>query len=999
MPSARQPNASPSLKNFAALAKTYALVPVTRTVTADLETPVSAFLRVAAEEPEAFLLESVEGGEHVGRYTFIGIRPYRRITARGRNITVAEGRKRRSFQGDIFAELKSALEDISIARLPGLPPFTAGAVGFFSYDVVRQIETLPTLAADELHAPDAHLMFFDEVLAFDHVKKAIHLIVTAGARQPITTASYADCTRRLDRLERLLQAAIPAQRKPKKPAGPLKLKPRTKPAQFLKSVDAVKEYVRAGDIFQCVLSQRFDCTPSVDPFSIYRSLRIINPSPFMYFLRFNDAAKPSPQHIVGSSPELLVRVKTIGDTRRVEYRPIAGSRPRGVDEASDRALEADLRTDSKEVAEHIMLVDLGRNDVGRVSEFGTVKVNDLMFVERYSHIMHLVSALEGTLKAGLSPLDAFRACFPAGTLSGAPQNPRHGNHRRARTCSPRRLRRRHRLRRLLRQLRLLHRHPHPLHGRPRRPHPIRRRHRRRLRPRKGTRRVPQQGRRRSPSHRTRPPDVTPVCHRTETRLPEASPKNPRISPRAATMLLATMSTSRRALTPVLAFVAAVLLLWPALANHYPLLFPDTLDYLQQGRPVLNALLHANHAPFHGMRSAIYALAIYPFHLNRTPWPILLVHAAVVSYLVYLTTRSVVPRNALRNTAFILAALGALTGISWYIVLLMPDILGGPLYLALYLLTFARPTLSRPEQGIVAALAILCATSHSTHLFLAIFLVTLFWLLKPALRILHRESFNPLPATAVVLAAILLQLAVNARLYGHASLERQPPPRTSKPACSPTAPPRSTSSSTAPTPPSPRSAPTSTIFPANDDDFLWSDTGIWSTASDTEQRELLHEERPLALAILRTHPYQQLKLSLANFGHQLLGFGLDDFDNNDYMQANLNAALANARRAYDRSLQARDATPWHIATILQNITVIAALLLLALIRPGTSRLRALTATILIVTVANAFLTGVFSEVDARYQARIVWLIPFAAALCLLHALTTRRTAIRNAAHPA
>jgi anthranilate synthase component 1 len=415
MPTRRpQPNASPSLKDFTALAKQYALVPVTRTVVADLETPVSAFLRVAAEEPEAFLLESVEGGEHVGRYTFIGIRPYRRITAHGRQLTFVEGSKRRTKEGDIFAELKQALATTSIAKLPGLPPFTAGAVGFFSYDVVRQIETLPTLAKDELHAPDAHLMFFDEVLAFDHVKKAIHLMVTAGARKSIDKASYADAVRRLDRLERVLTTTqIPKPRKPKT-LGPLKLTARTKPAQYMRAVDTVKEYIRAGDIFQCVLSQRFDCTPGVDPFNIYRSLRIINPSPYMYFLRFN-ADKPC--HIVGSSPELLVRV----NNGRIEYRPIAGSRPRGADEAADRAFEADLRADAKEVSEHVMLVDLGRNDVGRVSDYGTVKVTDLMFVERYSHIMHLVSALEGKLKPGLAPLDALRACFPAGTLSGAPK--------------------------------------------------------------------------------------------------------------------------------------------------------------------------------------------------------------------------------------------------------------------------------------------------------------------------------------------------------------------------------------------------------------------------------------------------------------------------------------------------------------------------------------------------------------------------------------------------
>ncbi|WP_158788851.1 anthranilate synthase component I [Granulicella sp. L46] len=411
---------TPTLREFQKLAREHSLVPVTRTVAADLETPVSAFLRVAAEEPEAFLLESVEGGEQVGRYTFIGIRPYKKMTAKGGRITVVEGRKRRTYEGDIFEELKAALEGERPAKVAGLPPFTAGAVGFFSYDVVRVIEKLPEIAKDELHVPDAHLMFFDEVLAFDHVKKAIHLMVTVGARGNVDAAGYRGAEKRLNRLEKMLSAAIVLPRRRKTVKGTLKLKARTKMGDYLKGVERVKEYIAAGDVFQCVLSQRFDCEPGVDPFEIYRSLRIVNPSPYMYFLKFGlegDKAKAREAHIVGSSPELLVRVHE----GKVEYRPIAGSRPRGKDEVADRALEADLRADAKEVAEHVMLVDLGRNDVGRVSEFGSVKVKDLMFVERYSHIMHLVSALEGKLRKGLAPIDAFRACFPAGTLSGAPK--------------------------------------------------------------------------------------------------------------------------------------------------------------------------------------------------------------------------------------------------------------------------------------------------------------------------------------------------------------------------------------------------------------------------------------------------------------------------------------------------------------------------------------------------------------------------------------------------
>jgi anthranilate synthase component 1 len=447
-------SALPSAHDFVKLSRQHTLVPVYRTLTADLETPVSAFLRVAQEEPEAFLLESVEGGEHVGRYTFIGIEPYKKIVSRGRSITVDEGGKHRNFEGDVFAELKRALGGHTPARLPGLPPFTAGAVGFFSYDVVRQIERLPSLATDELGVPDACLMFFDQVLAFDHVKKEIHLIVTADLTRDVapdkpgapsmrshrmggaahSAEAYAHAIKRLDRLEKRLARALPQPGKSRSSAKPgaLKLTARTAKATFLKSVLRAKEYIASGDVFQCVLSQRFDCVPGVDAFDVYRALRIVNPSPYMYFLRFGMApaaesakagkkagkkSKPAVAHIVGSSPELLVRVHG----RTVEYRPIAGTRPRSADEVEDRALEASLRADEKEVAEHVMLVDLGRNDVGRVSEYGSVKVKDLMFVERYSHVMHLVSSLEGKLKPELEAIDAFRACFPAGTLSGAPK--------------------------------------------------------------------------------------------------------------------------------------------------------------------------------------------------------------------------------------------------------------------------------------------------------------------------------------------------------------------------------------------------------------------------------------------------------------------------------------------------------------------------------------------------------------------------------------------------
>jgi anthranilate synthase component 1 len=297
--------------------------------------------------------------------------------------------------------------------------------------VVRQIERLPESTQDDLGMPDASLMFFDEVLAFDHVKKEILLIVTADVRKQKPVAAYEDALKRLNRLARRLARPLPSLRHKKVP-GKLQLEFKTKKKDFLKSVEQAKEYIAAGDIFQVVLSQRFDVEPEVDPFSVYRTLRIVNPSPYLYFLRFglnksraragkNGARGRNNQepdiHIVGSSPEMLVRVRG----QKVEYRPIAGTLPRGANEEEDLQLEHRLMHDEKERAEHVMLVDLGRNDVGRVSEYGTVQVKDLMFVERYSHVMHLVSSIEGKLRKDMTAVDAFRACFPAGTLSGAPK--------------------------------------------------------------------------------------------------------------------------------------------------------------------------------------------------------------------------------------------------------------------------------------------------------------------------------------------------------------------------------------------------------------------------------------------------------------------------------------------------------------------------------------------------------------------------------------------------
>ena len=415
----------PSRKDFVTLARKHTLVPVYRTLTADLETPVSAFLRAAWRERECFLLESVERGEQVGRYTFIGINPYKRIVARGRHIQITEAGRTTQIEGDIFQVLRDALGGHKPARISGLPPFTAGAVGFFAYDAVRQIERLPNRAKDELGVPDACLLFFDEVLAFDHVRKQIWMVATADVTLAKPDEAYADAVKRLEALETRLSRPLP-KLPPAKTAKAVPVRRRTQKKDFLAAVERTKEYIAAGDIFQAVLSQRLDVATGMDTFQVYRSLRTVNPSPYMYFLRFTPDGplgtakrlKPGKTvELAGSSPELLVRVHD----RNVEYRPIAGTRPRGGSEDEDLRLEDEMMHDDKERAEHVMLVDLGRNDVGRVSEFGSVKVDRLMFVERYSHVMHIVSTIEGKLRPDLTAVDALRACFPAGTLSGAPK--------------------------------------------------------------------------------------------------------------------------------------------------------------------------------------------------------------------------------------------------------------------------------------------------------------------------------------------------------------------------------------------------------------------------------------------------------------------------------------------------------------------------------------------------------------------------------------------------
>ena len=404
----------PDLKQFSRLAREATLIPVVKSVSADLLTPVSAFLAIAAKESHAFLLESVERGEQIGRYTFLGARPYMRVKAAKGTVEIERGRRRQVLKENIFAVVKRLLREHRPANVPGLPPFTAGAVGYFCYDVVRQLEKIGDHAKDDLSLPDAELMFFDRLLAFDHLRHQIHIVATADVSRESPRRAYDRALRDIASLERKLASGLSSalwRQSAEVKNGKLKIHAGTTPKNFVRSVERCKEYIAAGDIFQVVLSQRLDFVPEVAPFDLYRALRQINPSPYLYFLRTGNT------HVLGSSPEMLVRVTG----RKLEYRPIAGTHPRGRDEAEDVRLEQQMRGDEKERAEHVMLVDLGRNDLGRVSEYGSVKVKDLMYVERYSHVMHLVSALEGTLRKDLDAMDAFAACFPAGTLSGAPK--------------------------------------------------------------------------------------------------------------------------------------------------------------------------------------------------------------------------------------------------------------------------------------------------------------------------------------------------------------------------------------------------------------------------------------------------------------------------------------------------------------------------------------------------------------------------------------------------
>jgi len=409
----------PNYRSFVRLARHGNLVPVYATVRADLLTPVSAYLRLARRAKYSFLLESVEGGERLARYTFLGCDPVEVFRyAKGRSRFEHPGSRSSSVEehaGDPVALLRERMARYKPVRLPGLPPLVGGAIGCFAYDMLRLTERIPARGRDDVHTDDAVLMFFLGLVAFDHVRHRIFIVRNVQTDGPGSLrAKYDAAVREIARTRRVLER--PEPRAPRRKVGaakPPRITCNMRRADFLAAVKRAKQYIRAGDIFQVVLSQRFGAKlpRGADPFEIYRALRVVNPSPYMFFLRLGDTA------VVGASPEMFIKVQG----REASYRPIAGTRSRGRDDAEDKRLAEEMLADPKERAEHIMLVDLGRNDLGRVCEYGSVRVEELMAVERYSHVMHLVSNLRGRLRDDVDCFDALMACFPAGTVSGAPK--------------------------------------------------------------------------------------------------------------------------------------------------------------------------------------------------------------------------------------------------------------------------------------------------------------------------------------------------------------------------------------------------------------------------------------------------------------------------------------------------------------------------------------------------------------------------------------------------
>jgi anthranilate synthase component I len=407
-------NISPAREDVYKLFEQGDLVPVYRTMLADLETPVSVYLKLTQANKPSFLLESVEGGEQVGRYSFLGVNPRGVITVKGNTVHHKNNGSSSSRElepnEDPLHVIKQELDRLTPVHVDGLPRFVGGAVGYLSYDVVRHFERLPETAYDDLNVPNAAFMLPDTLVIFDHAKH--QLIILANAHNTgDPDAAYDDAVDRIDEIVAMLKQPLPAIFTEEATTS-TELQSNMPREKFEDNVRRAKEYIKEGDAFQIVLSQRFGRETSASPLMIYRALRALNPSPYMFLLQFNDDLQ-----IIGASPEMMVRL----EDGVASVRPIAGTRKRGKTTIEDDELAQDLLDDPKECAEHIMLVDLGRNDLGRVCDYGTVKVPNMMYIERYSHVMHIVSQVEGRIREGMDAFDLLRATFPAGTLSGAPK--------------------------------------------------------------------------------------------------------------------------------------------------------------------------------------------------------------------------------------------------------------------------------------------------------------------------------------------------------------------------------------------------------------------------------------------------------------------------------------------------------------------------------------------------------------------------------------------------
>ena len=405
----------PNQKKFTDLAHSFDAVPVFRRLLCDSLTPVSAFRRID-DGTDACLFESVVGGEQVGRYSFLAVHPHMRLIATGNEVTIErDGQSESHVVDNPLAEFRKLIDSVRVARLEGMPPFTGGAVGYAGYDIVRYVENLPNPPTDDRNISDMSFAFYDSMLVFDNINKTLTVLSLARIDQfdSIDQAYQAASNRINDLIHRLRQPEndLPADDVGLQSETTTEYKSNVSQQQFEASVNKCKEYISAGDIFQVVISQRLETEIECDPFEIYRTLRVLNPSPFMFYLRSGDVT------LVGSSPEIMCRVVD----GKMTVRPLAGTRRRGRTPDEDAELEQQLLADEKERAEHVMLVDLGRNDVGRVAQYGSVELPDLMVVERYSHVMHISSTVTGQLRDDCDAFDALMASLPAGTVSGAPK--------------------------------------------------------------------------------------------------------------------------------------------------------------------------------------------------------------------------------------------------------------------------------------------------------------------------------------------------------------------------------------------------------------------------------------------------------------------------------------------------------------------------------------------------------------------------------------------------